>query len=100
MKEQINYNEFDNIDLLSGVLCVFRNLLKITWEPVVGIRLYPEPDEPVNILNIKRGIISALNVPVVEENNNIMVGQVFLRSALLHRGKVREKLMYIFPFPH
>ncbi|XP_064809610.1 apolipoprotein B-100 isoform X1 [Oncorhynchus masou masou] len=49
-----------------------KNPLKITWEPVVGIRLYPEPDEPVNILNIKRGIISALNVPVMEESNNIM----------------------------
>ncbi|CDQ87058.1 unnamed protein product [Oncorhynchus mykiss] len=49
-----------------------KNPLKITWEPVVGIRLYPEPDEPVNILNIKRGIISALNVPVMEESNDIM----------------------------
>lgn len=32
-----------------------------------GIQLYPEEEEPVNLLNIKRGIISALLVPVSEE---------------------------------
>ncbi|CAB1335350.1 unnamed protein product [Coregonus sp. 'balchen'] len=53
-----------------------KNPLKITWEPVIGIRLYPEPDEPVNILNIKRGIISALNVPVMEEESNSIMNTV------------------------
>uniref|UniRef100_A0A6Q2YN66 Vitellogenin domain-containing protein n=1 Tax=Esox lucius TaxID=8010 RepID=A0A6Q2YN66_ESOLU len=53
-----------------------KNPLKITWDPVTGIRLYPELDEPVNILNIKRGIISALNVPVMEEERNSLMDTV------------------------
>lgn len=31
------------------------------------VKLYPEQEEPINILNIKRGIISALLVPLSEE---------------------------------
>lgn len=31
------------------------------------VQLFPEPEEPVDILNIKRGIISALLVPLSEE---------------------------------
>ncbi|KAL1254216.1 hypothetical protein QQF64_016445 [Cirrhinus molitorella] len=34
------------------------------------IKLFPEEDELINILNIKRGIISALAVPVLEEDGN------------------------------
>lgn len=41
--------------------------LKVTIEGEADVKLYPEGDEPVNILNIKRGIVSALMVPVVEE---------------------------------
>lgn len=44
-----------------------RNPLKVTVEGEADIKLYPEVDEPVNILNIKRGIVSALMVPMVEE---------------------------------
>lgn len=44
-----------------------RNPLKITVEGEGDVKLYPEGDEPVNILNIKRGIVSALIVPMVEE---------------------------------
>lgn len=44
-----------------------RNALKITVEGEADVKLYPEGDEPVNILNIKRGIVSALMVPMVEE---------------------------------
>ncbi|XP_029281256.1 apolipoprotein B-100-like [Cottoperca gobio] len=47
-----------------------KNPLKITVEGHIGVRLYPEDDEPVNILNIKRGIVSALIVPVMEEEKN------------------------------
>lgn len=49
---------------------VNRNNLKITVEGQTDVRLYPEDDEPVNILNIKRGIVSALIVPVMEEEKN------------------------------
>lgn len=44
-----------------------RNPLKVTVEGESDVKLYPEGDEPVNILNIKRGIVSALMVPIVEE---------------------------------
>ncbi|XP_054469273.1 apolipoprotein B-100 isoform X2 [Anoplopoma fimbria] len=50
-----------------------KNPLKFTVEEVTSVRLYPETDEPVNLLNIKRGIVSALMVPVMEdEQNSIM----------------------------
>lgn len=52
-----------------------RNALKIAVEEDVEVRLYPEADEPVNILNIKRGIVSTLIVPMIEEERmNFMVG--------------------------
>lgn len=45
-------------------------------EEVTNVQLYPEADEPVNILNIKRGIISALMVPVMEdEQSSLMVSK-------------------------
>uniref|UniRef100_A0A673C6Z0 Vitellogenin domain-containing protein n=1 Tax=Sphaeramia orbicularis TaxID=375764 RepID=A0A673C6Z0_9TELE len=47
-----------------------RNALKITVEGQTDVKLFPEDDEPVNILNIKRGIVSALIVPVMEEEKN------------------------------
>ncbi|XP_077076182.1 apolipoprotein Bb, tandem duplicate 1 [Siphateles boraxobius] len=47
-----------------------KNLLKFTVEGDDDIKLFPEDDEPVNILNIKRGLISALAVPVLEEDRN------------------------------
>lgn len=34
------------------------------------VYIYSEKDEPENILNIKRGIISALLVPLTEEGFN------------------------------
>ena len=34
------------------------------------VKLYPEEDEPMTILNIKRGIVSALAVPLLEEDKN------------------------------
>jgi len=39
-------------------------------EQVTSVSIYPEKDEPESILNIKRGIISALLVPVLEEEHN------------------------------
>ncbi|GAA6228828.1 apolipoprotein B-100-like [Lates japonicus] len=46
------------------------NALKITVEGQTDVKLYPEDNEPVNILNVKRGIISALIVPAMEEERN------------------------------
>lgn len=34
------------------------------------VKLYPENDENITILNVKRGVVSALMVPVMEEDKN------------------------------
>ncbi|TNN45216.1 Apolipoprotein B-100 [Liparis tanakae] len=47
-----------------------KNPLKITVEGQTDVRLYSGDDDTVNILNIKRGIVSALIVPVMEEEKN------------------------------
>ncbi|XP_051500925.1 apolipoprotein B-100-like [Myxocyprinus asiaticus] len=47
-----------------------KHLLKFTVDGDNEIKLFPEQDELINILNIKRGIISALAVPVLEEEKN------------------------------
>ncbi|KAL2082439.1 hypothetical protein ACEWY4_022257 [Coilia grayii] len=47
-----------------------KNPLKVTVEGDNDIKLFPEDDEPVNILNIKRGIVSGFAVPVLEEERN------------------------------
>lgn len=47
-----------------------RNPLKISVEGQTSVKLYPEDDEPTNILNIKRGIVSALLVPDLDEEKN------------------------------
>lgn len=59
-----------------------RNPLKIAVEGQVHVKLYPEDDEPVNILNIKRGIVSALIVPMMEEekNKNMVASLITLSS--------------------
>ncbi|XP_027134523.1 apolipoprotein B-100 isoform X2 [Larimichthys crocea] len=46
-----------------------KNPLKFTMEEVTNVQLFPETDEPVNILNIKRGIVSALMVPFMEDKH-------------------------------
>ncbi|XP_068451587.1 apolipoprotein B-100 [Clinocottus analis] len=53
-----------------------RNLLKFTVEKVTSVHLYPETEEPVHILNIKRGIVSALMVPVMEDEQNSLMSTV------------------------
>ncbi|XP_076874065.1 apolipoprotein Bb, tandem duplicate 1 [Brachyhypopomus gauderio] len=47
-----------------------KNPLKVTVEGDDDIKLFPEDNELINILNIKRGIVSALAVPVLEEERN------------------------------
>uniref|UniRef100_A0A8C2XEB4 Apolipoprotein B n=1 Tax=Cyclopterus lumpus TaxID=8103 RepID=A0A8C2XEB4_CYCLU len=53
-----------------------RNRLKFTVEKVTSVHLYPETEEPVHILNIKRGIISALMVPVMEDEHHSLMSTV------------------------
>ncbi|KAG7226132.1 hypothetical protein INR49_014226, partial [Caranx melampygus] len=47
-----------------------KNPLKFTVEDATSVQLYPETDEPVNILNIKRGIVSTLIVPDMKDEEN------------------------------
>lgn len=54
--------------LISAFL--LRNPLKVIVEGNNDVKLFPEDDELINILNIKRGIISALAVPVLQEDKN------------------------------
>ncbi|KAM8915788.1 apolipoprotein B-100 isoform 2-T3 [Spinachia spinachia] len=67
-----------------------RNSLKFTMEGVTHVYLYPEMDEPVHILNIKRGILSALIVPVMRDKQNTPMstvhGQCFT-NYLVHARK-------------
>lgn len=51
-------------------LSLLRHPLKVVVEGVYDLKLYPEEDESMTILNIKRGIVSALAVPLLEEENN------------------------------
>lgn len=55
----------------------FRYPLKVAVEGVYDVKLYPEDGETVTTLNFKRGIISALAVPLEEGKerawNQIMV---------------------------
>ncbi|XP_054618361.1 apolipoprotein B-100-like [Dunckerocampus dactyliophorus] len=54
-----------------------KNPLKITVEGQTDVKLFPEEDEPVNILNIKRGIVSSLLVPAMEEDRNNKMATVY-----------------------
>uniref|UniRef100_A0A667XTU7 Vitellogenin domain-containing protein n=1 Tax=Myripristis murdjan TaxID=586833 RepID=A0A667XTU7_9TELE len=47
-----------------------KNTLKFMVAGQTDVTLFPEDDEPTDILNIKRGIISTLMVPVMEEEKN------------------------------
>ncbi|XP_041951597.1 apolipoprotein B-100-like [Alosa sapidissima] len=47
-----------------------KNSLKVAVKGETEVKLFPEQDEPTNILNIKRGIVSALMVPSLEEDKN------------------------------
>ncbi|XP_030615071.1 apolipoprotein B-100 [Archocentrus centrarchus] len=53
-----------------------KNPLKFTFHGVTSIQLYPEADELANILNIKRGIVSALMVPHTEDGQNSRMSTV------------------------
>ncbi|XP_037341646.2 apolipoprotein B-100 [Pungitius pungitius] len=67
-----------------------RNSLKFTVEGVTRVYLYPETDEPDPILNIKRGILSALIVPVMGDEENSSMSTVHgqcLTNYLVHDRK-------------
>uniref|UniRef100_UPI003AAA740B apolipoprotein B-100 n=1 Tax=Centroberyx gerrardi TaxID=166262 RepID=UPI003AAA740B len=69
-----------------------KNSLKFTVEQVTNVQLYPEPDEPVNILNIKRGIVSALMVPVMEDEQNSIMSTVHGTCLTDYRVNARKDI--------
>ncbi|NWR73268.1 APOB protein, partial [Centropus unirufus] len=56
-----------------------RHELKFSIQDGTKVKLYPEKDEPLNVLNLKRGIISALLVPTetVENVKTISMDTVY-----------------------
>lgn len=57
-----------------------RNPLKFTVDGQNRVKLYPEDDEPINILNVKRGVVSTLMVPVMEEDKNDDMVNILTRA--------------------
>ncbi|XP_027021973.2 apolipoprotein Bb, tandem duplicate 1 [Tachysurus fulvidraco] len=54
-----------------------KNPLKVIVEGENDIKLFPEDGELINILNVKRGIISALAVPVLQEEKNKQMPTIY-----------------------
>ncbi|XP_038144044.1 apolipoprotein B-100 isoform X1 [Cyprinodon tularosa] len=48
------------------------------------VAVYPEEDEPVNILNIKRGIFSAFMVPIMEDGQTSLMSTIHGRCLTAH----------------
>lgn len=77
----VQNREYTLYSIMSVTYCAYnvsvtfsRYPLKVVVEGVYNVKLYPEEGETTTILNMKRGIISALLVPLVEEDkNNYMV---------------------------
>lgn len=54
------------------------------------VQVYPEADEAVNILNIKRGIVSAFMVPIMEEDQSrLVVSLCLIKISIELDGDVR-----------
>ncbi|KAK2825862.1 hypothetical protein Q5P01_020076 [Channa striata] len=68
------YKQAPNSEAFKAAM--LKNPLKFTAEEITKVQLYPEPDEPVNILNIKRGIVSVLIVPAREDQQNSFMSTV------------------------
>lgn len=65
-----------NVVFLGG-----RNELKFSIQDGTKVKLYPEEEEPLNVLNLKRGIISALLVPTETVENVKTIPMVGLLKA-------------------
>ncbi|KAM8833273.1 apolipoprotein B-100 isoform 1-T1 [Synchiropus picturatus] len=52
-----------------------KNPLKFSAEPT-NVHLFPAPEETTNILNIKRGIVSSLMVPALEQDQTSLMSTV------------------------
>ncbi|XP_034555630.1 apolipoprotein Bb, tandem duplicate 1 [Notolabrus celidotus] len=66
--------------------------LKVVVEGVYDVKLYPEDGETTTILNIKRGIISALAVPLLEEEKNKNMPTIHGKCKTLYNVNAREDI--------
>ncbi|GAA6228826.1 apolipoprotein B-100-like [Lates japonicus] len=66
--------------------------LKVVVEGVYDVKLYPEDGETTTILNIKRGIISALAVPLVEEDKNKNMPTIHGKCKTYYTVNAREDI--------
>uniref|UniRef100_A0A7N8Y5J6 Apolipoprotein Bb, tandem duplicate 1 n=1 Tax=Mastacembelus armatus TaxID=205130 RepID=A0A7N8Y5J6_9TELE len=67
--------------------------LKVVVEDVYNVQLYPEEGETTTILNIKRGIISALAVPLLEEDKNKNMPTVHGKCRTYYKVNAREDIV-------
>ncbi|XP_035473231.2 apolipoprotein Bb, tandem duplicate 1 [Scophthalmus maximus] len=66
--------------------------LKVVVEGVYDVKLYPEDGETTTILNVKRGIISALAVPLVEEDKNKNMPTIHGNCKTYYTVNAREEI--------
>uniref|UniRef100_A0A672GNZ2 Vitellogenin domain-containing protein n=1 Tax=Salarias fasciatus TaxID=181472 RepID=A0A672GNZ2_SALFA len=66
--------------------------LKVVVEGVNDVKLYPEEGETTNILNFKRGIVSALAVPLVEEDKNKYMPTIHGKCKTYYTINAREDI--------
>ncbi|XP_074541203.1 apolipoprotein Bb, tandem duplicate 1 [Halichoeres trimaculatus] len=66
--------------------------LKVVVEGVYNVKLYPEEGETTNILNVKRGIITALAVPLVEEEKNKLMPTIHGMCKTYYTVNAREDI--------
>lgn len=59
-----------------------RHELKFSIQDGTKVKLYPEKDEPLNVLNLKRGIISALLVPTETVENVKTISMVSVLKSI------------------
>ncbi|XP_070704853.1 apolipoprotein Bb, tandem duplicate 1 [Pempheris klunzingeri] len=66
--------------------------LKVVVEGVYDVKLYPEDGETTTILNFKRGIISALAVPLLEEDKNKKMPTIHGKCKTFYSVNAREDI--------
>ncbi|XP_032399523.1 apolipoprotein B-100 [Etheostoma spectabile] len=66
--------------------------LKVVVDGVYDVKLYPEDGETTTIMNIKRGIISALAVPLLEEDKNKNMPTIHGKCKTIYSINAREDI--------
>ncbi|XP_041814966.1 apolipoprotein Bb, tandem duplicate 1 [Chelmon rostratus] len=66
--------------------------LKVVVDGVYDVKLYPEDGETTTILNFKRGIISALAVPLLEEDKNKNMPTIHGKCKTYYSVNAREDI--------